>query len=104
MIDLPLRIGMAAVAAWVLYTIFEIVLAAYKCWAFRRLLKQEKAFLDRWYDSAESREFEARYRAFKPAQVMKIELCDGSCITTDPEGQCESCADLEMREYLARST
>ena len=67
--DLALRLGMAAVLAWILYTIFEIVLAAYKCWAFRRLLKQEKLFLDRWYASDESREFEARYRAFKPAKL-----------------------------------
>lgn len=31
---------------------------------------------------------------------VNIEVCDGSCIDTGLENQCESCADLEMRMML----
>ena len=32
--------------------------------------------------------------------IVELEVCDGTCIDTGPENQCESCADLEMRIAL----
>lgn len=31
---------------------------------------------------------------------VEIEICNGSCTDNGPEGQCESCADLQMRIEL----
>ncbi len=47
--DITFAIAMSGVALWLLFLIVDVARQVYNAYIYHRLLRQERAFLRRWY-------------------------------------------------------